>query len=59
MQHLSICRAGIMALKCGFVAAGLGSIWLLGGIAEAPALWYLYTLASFGSMAAGMPPLLC
>lgn len=49
MQHLSIRRAGIMALKCGFVAAGLFAIWLLGGMAENPALWWLYALASVGS----------
>lgn len=54
MQHFYIRKAGIAALKCGFVAFGLLAIWLLGGIAESPALWYIYILASFGSMAAGL-----
>lgn len=54
MQHFYIRRAGIMALKCGFVAAGLFAIWLLGGMAENPALWWLYALASVGSMSAGL-----
>ena len=30
------------------------SIWLLGGMAENPALWWLYALASVGSMSAGL-----
>ena len=54
MQHFYIRKAGIMALKCGFVAAGLFAIWLLGGMAENPALWWLYALASVGSMSAGL-----
>ena len=41
MQHFYIRRAGIMALKCGFVVAGLLAIWLLGGMAENPALCWL------------------
>lgn len=54
MQHFYIRKAGIAALKCGFVAFGLLAIWLLGGIAEALGPWWLYLLASAGSFAAGV-----
>lgn len=49
MRHFYIRKAGILLTQCGFVAAGLFAIWLLGGIAETPALWWLYALAAFGS----------
>ena len=54
MRHFYIRKAGIAALKCGFVAFGLLAIWLLGGIAEALGPWWLYLLASAGSFAAGV-----
>ena len=53
MIHFTIRKAGILALKCGFVAFGLLAIWLLGGIAEALGPWWLYILASVGSFAVG------
>lgn len=53
MIHFTIRKAGILAFKCGFVAFGLLAIWLLGGIAEALGLWWLYILASVGSFAVG------
>ena len=54
MQHFYIRKAGIAALKCGFVAFGLLAIWLLGGIAENLGPWWLYILASVGSFAVGV-----
>lgn len=54
MRRFYIRKAGIAALKCGFVAFGLLAIWLLGGIAEALGPWWLYLLASAGSFAAGV-----
>ena len=54
MRYFHIRKAGIAALKCGFVAFGLLAIWLLGGIAEALGPWWLYLLASTGSFAAGV-----
>ena len=53
MIHFTIRKAGITALKCGFVAFGLLAIWLLGGIAEDLGPWWLYTLARVGSFAVG------
>ncbi len=54
MRHFHLRKAGIAALKCGFVAFGLLAIWLLGGIAEALGPWWLYLLASAGSFAVGV-----
>lgn len=54
MRRFYIRKAGIAALKCGFVAFGLLAIWLLGGIAEALGPWWLYLLASAGSFAVGV-----
>lgn len=54
MRYFHLRKAGIAALKCGFVAFGLLAIWLLGGIAEALGPWWLYLLASAGSFAAGV-----
>ena len=54
MRYFHLRKAGIAALKCGFVAFGLLSIWLLGGIADALGPWWLYLLASAGSFAAGV-----
>ena len=54
MHHFSIRRAGILALKCGFVAFGLLAVWLLGGVAEALGPWWLYILASVGSFSVGV-----
>ena len=51
MRHFHLRKAGIAALKCGFVAFGLLAGWLLGGIAEALGPWWLYLLASAGSFA--------
>lgn len=53
MRRFYIRKAGIAALKCGFVAFGLLAIWLLGGIAEGLGPWWLYILASVGSFAVG------
>ena len=49
MKNNTIGRAGIFAMKLGFTAFGLLSIWILGGIAEHPGLWWLYALAAVGS----------
>lgn len=46
-------RAYLLALKIGVVASGLLSVWLIGGIAECPGLWWLYAIASFGSFCGG------
>lgn len=46
MRHFHLRKAGIAALKCGFVAFGLLAGWLLCGIAEYPALWWLYALTA-------------
>ena len=46
-------RAYLLALKTGVVASGLLSVWLIGGIAEFPGLWWLYAIASFGSFCGG------
>ena len=46
-------RAYLLALKTGVVASGLLSVWLIGGIAEFPGLWWLYAIASFGSVCGG------
>lgn len=54
MRHFYIRKAGIAALKCGFVAFGLLAIWLLGGMAETLGPWWLYLLASAGSFAVGV-----
>ena len=54
MRYFHLRKAGIAALKCGFVAFGLLAIWLLGGIAEALGPWWLYLLASAGSFAVGV-----
>ena len=54
MRYFHLRKAGIAALKCGFVAFGLLAIWLLGGIAEALGPWWLYLLTSAGSFAAGV-----
>lgn len=53
MKHLYIHRAGVLALKTGFVALGGLALWLMSGIAAAPALWYLYALAAFGAFCGG------
>lgn len=49
MKNNTIGRAGIFAMKLGFTAFGLLSIWILGGIAEHPGMWWLYALAAVGS----------
>ena len=46
-------RAYLLALKTGVVVSGFLSIWLIGGIAEFPGLWWLCAIASFGSFCGG------
>ena len=53
MIHFTIRKAGVLALKTGFLGFGLLAIWLLGGIAEGLGPWWLYILASVGSFAVG------
>lgn len=54
MKNNTIGRAGIFAMKLGFTAFGLLSIWILGGIAENPEMWWLYALAAVGSAGIGV-----
>lgn len=49
MKHLYALRAWSFALKVAFIAFGLLAIWIMAGIAENPASWWLYALASLGS----------
>ena len=51
MKHLYICKAGIFIGKLGICSLSGFAIWLICGIAEYPALWWLYALAAFGSFA--------
>lgn len=54
MRIVSFIRwAYLLALKTGVVASGILSVWLIGGIAEFPGLWWLYGIASFGSFCGG------
>lgn len=53
MKNNTIGRAGIFAMKLGFTFFGLLAIWILGGIAEHPGLWWLYALAAVGSASIG------
>ncbi len=47
-------RAGVLAAKLAFVALGWGAVWLICGIAEQPALWWLYALAAVGAASLGL-----
>lgn len=51
MQHLYIRKAGIFLGKLGICAMSGFAVWLICGIAEYPALWWLYALAAFGAFA--------
>ena len=51
MHHLYIRKAGIFIGKLGICSLGGLAVWLICGIAEYPALWWLYALAAFGSFA--------
>ena len=53
MKNNTISRAGIFAMKLGFTFFGLLAIWILGGIAEHPGMWWLYALAAVGSASIG------
>lgn len=39
-----------MVAAVGFVAFGLSSIWIIAGVVENIGLWWLYALASVGSV---------
>lgn len=54
MKNLHIRRAGIAAFKCGFAAFGLLAVWILLNIDNSSAPWYVYVMAIFGSVAAGI-----
>ena len=53
MIHFTIRKAGVLALKTGFLGFGLLAIWILSGIVEGLGPWWLYILASVGSFAVG------
>lgn len=54
MKHLYIRKAVVMATRTVFAVAGLLAIWLMGGIAESPDIWWIYALASFGAGCAAL-----
>lgn len=54
MRNKNISAAGVFALKLGFTAFGLLSIWILAGIPEHLDQWWLYFLASAGSASIGL-----
>lgn len=54
MRNKNISAAGVFALKLGFTVFGLLAIWILGGIAEHPGMWWLYALAAVGSAGIGV-----
>lgn len=54
MKHLYIRKAGIFIGKLGICGLGGLAVWLICGIAEYPALWWLYALAAFGAFALAM-----
>ena len=51
MQHFYIRKAGIFIGKLGICSLTGLAVWLICGIAESPALWWLYALAAFGAFA--------
>ena len=51
MKHLYIRKAGIFLGKLGICTMSGFAVWLICGIAEYPALWWLYALAAFGAFA--------
>lgn len=51
MKHLYIRKVGVFVGKLGICSLGGLAVWLICGIAEHPALWWLYALAAFGAFA--------
>ena len=51
MEQFYIRKVALFGGKLCVVSLGGFGLWLLCGIAEYPALWWLYALAAFGSFA--------
>lgn len=51
MKHLYIRKVGIFVGKLSICSLIGLAVWLICGIAEYPALWWLYALAAFGAFA--------